>query len=227
MFRLTKQLNGRPITVLLHGKSLRLLTGYPDSYIATVNDWTLIEDFTDCRVDLVALCSETEMLRLHDPLLQYLDRGGLLLTTQEALAMRSDTGTLIPRFRNQIICTQKPLPVTQSGITAAPNTATILLDALIRAGAQEIHIWGMDGSTETTERTAKKTYFDDQLFVDPRRSTEITRDTTVFNAHFPTVWQKAAEESGNHCRIVNHSDQTHITAIPLADNDSLPYIENT
>lgn len=227
MYRLTKQIAGHPVTVLLHGKSLRLLTRQPNIYTATVNDWTLIEDFTGYPVNLVALCSETEMLRLHDPLLQYLDRGGLLLTTQEALTVRSDTGTLIPRFRNQIICTQKPLPVTQSGITAAPNTATILLDALIRAGAQEIHIWGMDGSTESTKQAARKTYFDDRIFVDPHRSTEITRDTPVFNAHFPAVWRRAAEESGNHCRIVNHSDQTHITAIPLADNDSLPYIENT
>jgi len=219
MIRLTNKVNNRTVCILLHGASIKdvpkkALDGKDWCYMS-INDFMPVENLMGVELEVILVASEMEIDRKYFDIALFLSRkpNNLFITTASALGELREKGEgFVKVYRNQLIVVNRPplLSVPNSSNVARPNSVTILLSTLMKAGVKKIVILGMDGcKRELTIQQQKNTYVNLSMFdPDGKRKTAIALDTIMFNEYFPGF------RGDNPCEIFNCSPGSHITVIP-------------
>ena len=223
MHRLTDLIAGRPVVVLLHGKSVAILEEKISSLHGTDICYISLNNFSpvvrrilkpaDLALDVVYCSSELELPRRIDDVRRHLDERetNLLITTSEAIDCLDRPLNFLRTYFIQTLAIDKPSRLAHGHM---PPSLFPLIHALILARATTVVMFGADGSEDERARTQQKSYYDTEMFANSDRPTEVTRDTQSINRYFGG-WRSAVQRNhGHEIGLYNCSPETCITAIP-------------
>lgn len=223
MGRVADIVAGRPVFVLLHGKSIKRLEQsimqfeHKDICYASVNYFTVMEERIlsriGKRISLLWSSSPQNIQERMPAVNAFLERDekNMLLTHPPALKLFNEQPgvNFLERFREKIwLDTTPPRNL---------NSALFLLPILIEEGTKTIIMFGADGCAEVSKPDIIASYYNPEKYNDGR-GVGIVRDTKRFNVHFQDLLP-AIKESG--VTLLNCSPGTYLEHIDVIQYEEL------
>ena len=224
MKRLLDNIGGRPVFILLHGASVKLLEGYITQFrgasicYASINRFNLLEQNILSKIgerfSLIHCHANPGLEQFAPRLAEFLrrpDRNMLMTTEYAAAFFNTRHAGFIDEFREKLWLTSDFRHIRANSLMA-------FLAALMKAMVKDIILFGADGCADKSMQGQIKSYYHPETF-EPGRTCAVTWDTTRFNMLFPTIEEQYRKDG---TRILNCSPGSLITCIPQISYDDLP-----
>jgi|WetSurSiteA1Bulk_404760.scaffolds.fasta_scaffold11875_3 hypothetical protein len=218
----------KPIAILLHGSSIKLLEENIDKFqdldfiFCSLNYFSILEENILKKINksfnIIYCSSSAEFLLRKNDIEEFLNRDNTIFVTTPQTIWETETEDFFNKYNKKIYLTK--LHLYRSDIY--PNSITILLLYLIRYGARKIAIFGYDGIGQVNYSEIQDTYYEKEKFLKDR-NWNLVADTYNFNKYFSELLYKLFDENQlrQELDIINFSRNSYIETFTKLSLDNL------